>query len=308
MFTVKHFAESFTKPAEVRTFNAQGPWSSEFEAQILAEGCEEVGVGRGWTAADSLGLAQLKVVKYVVANTFPPADITPLQEMSWLKGLSIGDVKLSGSFDFSKLKSLEAASVRWQPKKMAGMFEHTGIKRLLIDSYPFNDLSPFAAMTGLEVLEVRSLRALRSLRGIEGNPRLNTFRVVFGPNLVVHPADQLPPTIEKVEFYSCKSLTRIDPLGRLPNLKRLQFDKCGHIESLAPLQACRELTALYCYDTISDDGDMGFLAELPKLIDVRMQWRKHFRPSKAEIDAAVLRNRAAAPSLPEYLQPPQAAK
>jgi hypothetical protein len=70
------------------------------------------------------------------------------------------------------------------------------------------------------------------------------------------------------------------------------------------LRQCRELTDLLCFDTISDDGDMAFLAQMPKLIDLRMQWRKHFRPEKEVITAAVMRNREVCPNLPDYLKPP----
>jgi hypothetical protein len=306
LYVAKMYRGDFVKPEGVKTFLPQTPWIDDFAQLIVAEGCEEVNISDSWTSTDCVQLAKVRAAKYIVANPYPPVDITPLQEMHWLKGLSIGKVKLSGPFDFRKLVSLEALSVNWQPKKMVGLFEHTGLRKLLIDSYPHEDLSPLAGMTGLEFLEVRSKRALRSIRGLQRHPRLEVLQVVFGPHLELGADERLPPTIEKVEFYSCKSLARIDPLGRLPKLRDVKLDKCGHIESLAPLHHCRELTDLACYDTPSDDGDMTFLADMPKLIDLRMQWRKHFKPERSVIDAVVMRNRESCPNLPDYLQPPPA--
>jgi hypothetical protein len=303
-YAIRSYAADFTQPAGQKTLEPYVAWDPSFASIIKSEKCSAVSLGAAFGTEDSTQLALQQSIEYLTVNSYPASDASPFQEMHWLKGLSIGAAKLSAPFNFLKLVSLEALSVTWQDNKMTGLFEHTGLRKLLIDNYPYVDLSPLAGMTGLERLEVRSRRNLRSVAGLERLPRLRQFGVVFGPHLTIQRDDRLPPSIEKVDFYSCKSLSRIDPLGRLPWLKDVRLDKCGHIESLAPLRQCRELTDLLCFDTISDDGDMAFLAQMPKLIDLRMQWRKHFRPEKEVITAAVMRNREVCPNLPDYLKPP----
>ncbi len=285
-YRVDAYGATRITPSDTKTFIPYTRWQAHFTQVISKYPCIEVQVATGWTREDCEDLARVTGVSYVLANNDPPVDISPLQTMQWLKGIHISKGKFSSGFDFGNLESLEGAVVTWN-KKITGLFEHTGIRTLLIDNYPYEDLRPFAGMRSLVDLEVRSRLKLKSLDGCEQLSQLEALRFVFCPHLEISKTDEFPQALKYLSFHSAKRLGRLDPLARLPHLSYLHFDTCGVIESLKPVAGCRELEELHCVEVKFTDGDMSFIPRLPNLWNMRLKWCKHYRPSRLEVERPV---------------------
>jgi hypothetical protein len=71
----------------------------------------------------------------------------------------------------------------------------------------------------------------------------------------------------------------------------LNLSECGDLPSLVPLRGLTSIEVLLMFGTTKIvDGDLTPIADLRRLRELRMQSRRHYRPSVAEIQASLPRS------------------
>jgi hypothetical protein len=136
-------------------------------------------------------------------------------------------------------------------------------------------LRAFAKWTRLRRLTLTG-SGVRSLAGMEALAALEELR------LIMLPVDDLSPLagLNRLASIELTGLTRahdLTPLGTLRSLRRLVIARAGieyrdivHVNSLRPLAAAAALEELTLQAAVVDDGDLGPLADLPKLRQLRL--------------------------------------
>lgn len=161
--------------------------------------------------------------------------------------------------------------VTWQFDEvdLHGFRDHVELRRLVIkDSPVLESLDGVGSLPALEVL------------GIMGAPRLHDISDVAG----------LGPSLLELELEDGRSLSAIDDVESLVNLRFLGVSECGDIESLAPVKELERLEVLYAYgSTRVADRDLSPLAQLPRLREIRMKDRREYRPRVSELVSLLVR-------------------
>src|SRR5690348_16386240 len=109
-------------------------------------------------------------------------------------------------------------------------------------------------MKKLFSLRLANLKRLTSLAGIEGLKRL-----------------------EELDIHTCRSITSIEEVGFLPQLRKLYLNDDGEIESLKPLERLHCLREVLFYESTNIlDGDLTPLVHQKNLLRVSFQNRRHY--------------------------------
>jgi len=95
-------------------------------------------------------------------------------------------------------------------------------------------------------------------------------------------------TLTQLAIDSCKRVGSIDEIAHLTNLTMLKVANCGDIASLAAMATLNELEEFFAWEsTRVVDGDLSVLMTLPRLRQIAMASRRHYRPTTAELESAL---------------------
>ncbi len=159
---------------------------------------------------------------------------------------------------------------------------------MALGAFDEEDLAPLAGLTNLSAISLkdrpgcgRSPASAGSCSsptsGSSGRRRLSDVTELQGRDL-----------IERLALQACRGLDTLDDLAGCTGLRRLDVAEGGDLVSAAPLGGLVELEELYAYgSTRFVDGDLSPLARLPRLTELRMQSRRHYRPSVPDLKAAL---------------------
>ena len=162
----------------------------------------------------------------------------------------------------------------------------TRIEGLMLDGYDASDLTVLHDLPSLTALRLDRPERLRSLRGV--SPRLERLSVLHAPVLTDVSDVASAPALRLLELIGSPSTRGLDRIGTCTRLEELTLSGCGAVPTLAwvaGLHRLRRLELLGCTPVV--DGDLQPLVDLPALTQVTLQPRPHYRPSAAEVLAAV---------------------
>lgn len=185
----------------------------------------------------------------------------------------------TASIDLGDLPHLKVLSGYWDQLRPSICFL-PALRSVIVLGYDDRDLTPFGANRALEQLIFKDVPRIETLDGVEDLPALAELGV-FGSrrlaDITALARSQAP--IQKVMLENCRAIPDVTPVADLRTLTFLGFSECGDIPSLAPLAGLDRLEVLYAYGTTRVvDGNLSILLELPRLREVRMQDRRHYRP------------------------------
>ena len=209
-------------------------------------------------------------------------DLTGLDRVSSkLESLWI-DSHPSATIDLSRFPSLTSVRVDWAQIR-ATVKHGTHIEELHPLHYREQDLGPLSDNKNLRLLVFKNYPRMTSLNGIEKLPNLEHFAAFLAPLSDIDALRSIEGPLTELELKSSR-LYDLDPISHCTGLEFLNVSECREIESLKPLSSLTNLTKLHAYgSTRVTDGDLAPLLNLTNLKRLKMQNRRFYNPSVAEV-------------------------
>jgi hypothetical protein len=273
-----------------RTLVVTGRWSRE-AAEVLERGDADglvLNYARGFCEGDlefldmRLGVRRLNVLDRGIADLGPIARLgEALEELS---------VQASerAELDLGTLPHLRSLAGEW------GLIGDT-LSRLdelqIVITWRFNeiDLHAFRDHLALQHLTIKEAPYLESLSGVGDLPEVSSVGVLLARRLRdISDVAGLASSLRELELQDCPALSALDDVEPLVNLRFFGCSNCGDVESLAPVGALTQLEVLYAWgSTHVIDRDLSPLARLPQLREIRMRDRRGYKPTVADLAAAL---------------------
>lgn len=185
--------------------------------------------------------------------------------------------------DLAPLPHLKDLAADWQ-QVADTISTATRLTSLNASRFSEPNLEPLSTLTGLENLALADRPRVRSLEGLAAFQELR--RLVVAPARSLHDVSALAFArhLERLDLEGARRLATLDTLGDCVSLKWLNISECGPVASLSPLAHLDQLEALHAHgNTNITDGELGVLLQLRSLREVRMQARRHYKPSLAQV-------------------------
>ena len=94
--------------------------------------------------------------------------------------------------------------------------------------------------------------------------------------------------LRELHLEACKKVSTLDDVATCGDLEVLNLSDGANFTSAQPLRALTKLRELLLFgSTRIMDGDLSPIADLPQLQELRMQSRRHYRPSVEEIQKII---------------------
>lgn len=176
-------------------------------------------------------------------------DLSLLSRAASLEQLIVNGGCVTGLSSLGELGSLRhlalvSESIDWDTNEHAELFaDLANLRSLCLNQWPWDDLSPLAGLSQLELLDLRG-GELSSLEGLEALALLNDLSLS--------------------DFYSLSEISEIGTLSQLRTLRLLNLS----VTSLEGLEGLTELNSIELEG--SDLVDVSALGGLPQLATVRM--------------------------------------
>jgi hypothetical protein len=272
-------------------FVLRGPWLSEYADVVRDHGVVSIRLSSsaGWKedsieflpTLDGLGIRGVEVYSLRVK------DLSPINEMTRLEFLGI-ETSAGAHPELGKLSSLKALCLdRWYGNS-ASLNECRQLEYVNLAEVPHCDLQWLRPCKVLRSIVLHRCRKLHNLTGIEVLPMIRQIELFRCPRLDDITALGSAQSLEEVEFDSCSLIRDIEPIGELHHLRRLLLNNCGGIKSLLPLRTCKKLErVLFIESTNIEDGNLAPLLDLPLLRDVSCANRRHYSPSRLQLQEMV---------------------
>jgi hypothetical protein len=216
----------------------------------------------------------------IVSDTV--TDVSAVFRLKALRTLSLFcKARIAG--DFSELVHLESVALGWRSAYLS-VFDMKALRSINIIGYPDKDLARWSLNPRLAQLRLES-RKLESLEGIRRFPNVQRVHLRGGPRF--SSLEDLAPanSIRELGISSCPGIRDWTPISRLSRLKVLEIENCREIASVRPFAKCWNLERLQVAgNTTIMDGDLGRLAQLPKLHSVLLAQRKHYSHTARQLE------------------------
>ncbi|GAB2583260.1 leucine-rich repeat domain-containing protein [Microlunatus antarcticus] len=261
-----------------------GPWTHEMAEAVESGVADRVVLNHALGFAEPdlrflehLPIRELKILDRRITDLAPVSTLAPT-----LERLDV-EVAPGVPLDLTELPRLRRLGACWS-QVSATIGAGGALRRVALDAYDEDDLAPLAGLTNLSAISLKDRPRLRSLAGIGGLVLL-THLGVFGASRLSDVAElQGRDLLERLDLQACRGLGTLDDLASCTGLRTLDVAEGGDLESAAPLAGLVELEELYAYgSTKFVDGDLTPLARLPRLNELRMQSRRHYRPSVPDL-------------------------
>ncbi|MGH3133444.1 MAG: hypothetical protein ACRDNY_06825 [Gaiellaceae bacterium] len=220
-------------------------------------------------------------------------DLTPIGRLAEsLEDLSV-QAAPPAELDLGLVPRLRALGAEWALIRST-LNELDELQNVVTWRFDEVDLHAFRDHVELQRLTIKDAPLLESLDGASNLPGLEVLSIVGAPRLHdIGDVVDLGATLEEFELERCRSLSAIDDVASLVNLRFLGVSDCRDIESFAPIEQLQRLEVLYAWgSTRVVDGDLSPLVHLPHLREIRMQDRREYRPRVAELQSSLSGSRA----------------
>jgi hypothetical protein len=261
-----------------------GRWTSAAAAAVASGDIDELWLNyaRGFSEPDIDFIEGWPLTRLVVIARGID-DVSPVERLSSLESLSI-QPSPRARLDLSRLPQLRDlfAFARLIDASLA---DAKSLERLSLYQSRAETVTAIPLPSTLRELELTDSSRLMTLAGVERLDRLDKLKVALAPQLRdVRSVAALGATLSTFELETCRMLGSLAGIESLRVLKVLGFGDCGAIPTLAPLRPLDELQVVYAWgDTRVDDCDLSPLAELPKLVELRMRDRREYHPRVKEL-------------------------
>lgn len=232
----------------------------------------------GWKDSDISFLKNLIFLKNLEVYSWKVTDLKPVQEMTWLEGLSF-QVDLKKAFNLMHLPELKVLKAVLNPK-VKGLQTCVNLRHANLVNYPFSSLNELSKMVLMERLQLKS-KKLASLDGVENMRNIRIIDLSDCGSLNDISLLSGCGSLEILEIHKCKHIESFPEMIQGSRLKRLILEDCGDIESVVFLQNCTELESVFLIgNTKVKDGNLSILKRLPRLEDFRATYYKHYNISR----------------------------
>lgn len=194
-------------------------------------------------------------------------DLTPLQNLSKLEYLNVGEAPLRSLNGMDGLRSLRALVLSQVPvADLEGIDRLATLEELWLHATPrLSSIAPLAELKTLRKLSIYTTRKGWDLTQLGRLTRLDELHLEGGA---------IP--------------TSIDFVSGLKSLRVLTLRLAGRIPSLHFLTALKKLERLVLGEKLTiGDGDLSVLLKLPALHVAAFRDRSHYSHRRKEIDAAL---------------------
>jgi hypothetical protein len=191
--------------------------------------------------------------------------------------------------ELERLPNLTTLAASW-PQIQGSIMFSPRLEFLLPSSYQERDLAPLASLSSLRYLDMAERPRLHSLDGLEAFPWLSHLGVHWARDLEDVTALQrvASPVLVSLALASCKKVASVESVASCLSLQFFDLSEGGEIPTVGPLGHLDGLEGLYLYgSTKIADGDLGPIARLPRLWDLRIMARRHYVPSVEEVQRAI---------------------
>jgi len=266
------------------------PWDDEMQQAVESGVADRVvlNYALGYDERDLYFLQYLPIRELVILDR-RITDLAPVYTLAPKLELLHLQADPGTRVDLTALPNLRDLSATWpQVAETVAAGQH--LRRLAVDGYQADDLTPLAGLRELSSLTLGERPKLRSLHGLGEFPLLEELRLFLAARLDDVTELRGRDLLTKLELEGFRKLTSVADLAGCTGLRLLNLAEGGELESAAPLAGLVELEELYLYGTTKFvDGDLSALAGLPRLQELRMQNRRHYRPNVNELRAALPR-------------------
>lgn len=193
--------------------------------------------------------------------------------------------------ELDRLPSLRKLSATWS-QVAASLRSADALTDVFFLSYGEPDLRPLGCLPMLERMVLKDRPALLSLDGIQALDHLVEIGIFSAASLGDISAvaeSRATPTVFRLG--ACPGVPELDSIRSYTSLRTFEFSDGGEIPSIGPLAGLADVEGLILYgSTDVADGDLNPLTRLPRLRGLRMQNRRHYRPSVKDIQAALAKS------------------
>lgn len=265
-----------------------GPWTDRAAEPIRSGEADRLvlNYALGFAEADLEFLRGLPVKQLVVLDR-RLSSLEPINALSDSLELLHLTTDSTLSIDLALFPQLADLSADWQQVRST-IAAAPRLERLHVGRYAERDLMPLTSPRSLRRLALTDRPRISTLEGLAALPELRSLGVYLAKNL--EDIDELEgrDSIEDLELESCRKLDRIDAIGGCVGLRTLNLSECGDLPSVAPLTGLTGLEVLQLFGSTNVlDGDLTPIAGLPRLRELRMRSRRHYRPSVGDIQASL---------------------
>lgn len=216
-----------------------------------------------------------------------PPDFGNLDLAPSLKTLGLTGCELRDLDALRRLRRLEAFRIREAPlRSLEGIEGLRSLRRLVLGQLPLESLDGLRHASELTEVHLAFLR-ISSIAELTQLLRLTKLSVSSCRKVRDLARIRELVGLEELDLRSMKPLPPIEFLAPLKKIKSLRLEGVGKIASLEFLRGFRQLEVFTPFDTTVEDGNMSVLLELPALREVRYAERRHYRPRRDEVEAAV---------------------
>lgn len=265
-----------------------GPWTEEMADAVQSGAADRVvcNYALGFDEPDLHFLAYLPIRELVLLDPRID-DLTPVYTLAPTLQLLHATVAPRIRIELGELPNLRDLRADWV-QVADTIATLTDLRALAVGRYRPPDLRPLGHARALESLIMKDRPQLHSLDGLDAFPDL-THLGIFGASHLDDISAMLGRArIERLDLQACPRLHSLAPLEHCTALRILNVAEGGRIDTAAPLTGLTNLEDLYLYDTTQFvDGDLTPIADLPRLRELRIQNRRHYRPSAPQIQASL---------------------
>lgn len=263
---------------------ARSAWNDKMTEAISKRGIQELEINyaKGFAGKDLSFLEALSGITTLTLIHRTIDDISPIHHLHDLRALVV-HTYCKTEIDFKQFPALEQCTLEWRAKA-GSIFSCATLKKLFINSYSGKDTEKFARLLNLESLSLANA-GVRSLEGLASLKHLTFLGLYNLRKLESLAGIESLGSVDHLEINGCKSVRSIEPVAALKKLKKFHLCDAGLIESLRPLNSLSDLEEVLFYDSTDIlDGDLGWLAELPRLKKVAFADRSHYTLNGRELE------------------------
>lgn len=191
--------------------------------------------------------------------------------------------------DLTRLPNLRELAADWDQVRST-LPSATAMEALNVGRYGAHDLATLSGLGRLRRLVLTDRPRLRTLMGLSALGALRELGIHSAKKLVDIADLQGITTLEKLSLEGCSAISHIEEVAACIYLRELNIGDVGDIESLVPVRGLTRLTHLYMHGSTNvSDGDLSVVQSLAQLVEFRARSRRHYRPSVADVKAALPR-------------------
>ncbi len=274
-------------PHRGRVHVVRGTMTPDDEVRLKAESCRRLLLNEMDEAARN-GLAfleRLPELEELHLSDLLVEDVAGVHHLHNLRVLTLNSYDTT-QINFGCLPRLEECFSFWRPG-IDSLFSSPSLQKLEIQRYRYEDLTPLGGLSSLQSLKLVDPR-IKSLRGMEHLQALSSLVIVGARRLDDFEALAAATELEELELSQCRLLTDVGMVGAMHRLRRLGLSDCKRLKSIEPLRHCVGLEEVeLAGSTDLADGELRFLAELPRLHTARIAKRSHYNPSADDIQRMI---------------------